>query len=61
MKIRMLAKENPDNRIRIANRGGIPSLVQLLSYLDSKLQEHTVIDLLNLSMDEANKRLIARE
>ncbi|KAL6346780.1 hypothetical protein AAG906_002896 [Vitis piasezkii] len=61
MKIRMLAKENPDNRIRIANRGGIPPLVQLLSYPDSKLQEHTVTALLNLSIDEANKRLIARE
>ncbi|RVW48220.1 U-box domain-containing protein 15 [Vitis vinifera] len=41
--------------------GGIPPLVQLLSYPDSKLQEHTVTALLNLSIDEANKRLIARE
>eukprot|EP00261_Vitis_vinifera_P039815 XP_019081058.1 PREDICTED: U-box domain-containing protein 15-like [Vitis vinifera] len=61
MKIRMLTKENPDNKIRIANRGGIPPLVQLLSYPDSKLQEHTVTALLNLLIDEANKRLITRE
>ncbi|CAL9022975.1 unnamed protein product [Prunus brigantina] len=60
-KIRMLSKENPENRILIANSGGIPQLVKLLSYPDSKIQEHTVTALLNLSIDEANKRLIARE
>ncbi|XVF00768.1 hypothetical protein REPUB_Repub04eG0029800 [Reevesia pubescens] len=61
VKIRMLSKENPENRIFIANNGGIPRLVQLLSYPDSKIQEHTVTALLNLSIDETNKRLIARE
>ncbi|KAG5248175.1 U-box domain-containing protein [Salix suchowensis] len=61
MNIRMLAKENPDNRILIANYGGIPPLVQLLSCQDSKIQEHTVTALLNLSIDETNKRLVARE
>ncbi|KAM1483266.1 hypothetical protein ACFX1Q_035186 [Malus domestica] len=60
-KIRMLSKENPENRILIANGGGIPQLIKLLSYPDSKIQEHTVTALLNLSIDEANKRLIARE
>lgn len=60
-KIRMLSKENPENRILIANSGGIPQLVKLLSYPNSKIQEHTVTALLNLSIDEANKRLIARE
>ena len=57
----MLSKENPENRILIANVGGIPPLVHLLSYPDSKIQEQTVTALLNLSIDEANKRLIARE
>ncbi|XWS67626.1 hypothetical protein CRYUN_Cryun04dG0021800 [Craigia yunnanensis] len=61
VKIRMLSKENPENRIFIANNGGIPRIVQLLSYPDSKIQEHTVTALLNLSIDETNKRLIARE
>ncbi|MBA0760272.1 hypothetical protein Gotri_023027 [Gossypium trilobum] len=61
VKIRMLSKENPENRIFIANYGGIPHLVQLLSYPDSNIQEHTVTALLNLSIDETNKRLIARE
>ncbi|XP_050232773.1 U-box domain-containing protein 15-like [Mercurialis annua] len=60
-KIRMLSKENPDNRILIANNGAIPLLVRLLSYHDSVVQEQTVTALLNLSIDEANKRLIARE
>ncbi|KAM4089567.1 hypothetical protein ACB094_07G163000 [Castanea mollissima] len=61
LKIRMLSKESPDNRILIANCGGIPPLVQLLYHPNSKVQEHTVTALLNLSIDEANKRLIARE
>jgi len=61
VKIRMLSKENPDNRILIADSGGIAPLVQLLSHRNSKIQEHAVTALLNLSIDEANKRLIARE
>uniref|UniRef100_A0A2N9I2W7 RING-type E3 ubiquitin transferase n=1 Tax=Fagus sylvatica TaxID=28930 RepID=A0A2N9I2W7_FAGSY len=61
VKLRMLSKENPDNRILIANHGGIPPLVQLLYLPNSKIQEHTVTALLNLSIDKANKRLIARE
>ncbi|KAK9129243.1 hypothetical protein Sjap_009730 [Stephania japonica] len=61
MKIRLLSKENPEDRIMIANAGGIAPLVQLLYYPDSNMQEHAVTALLNLSLDEANKRLIARE
>ncbi|XP_059278842.1 U-box domain-containing protein 15-like isoform X1 [Lycium ferocissimum] len=60
-KIRMLSKENPEKRTLIANYGGIPPLVQLLSYPDSKIQEHAVTALLNLSIDESNKKLISRE
>ncbi|KAL6982605.1 U-box domain-containing protein 15 [Sarracenia purpurea var. burkii] len=60
-KIRMLSKESPGNRILIASCGGIPPLVQLLSYPDSKIQEHVVTALLNLSIDESNKKLISRE
>lgn len=61
VKIRMLSKENPENRILIAYCRAIPPLVQLLSYPDSKIQEHSVTALLNLSIDEANKRSIAIE
>ncbi|KAK7374312.1 hypothetical protein VNO80_07740 [Phaseolus coccineus] len=60
-KIRMLSKENAENRVLVADRGGIPPLVQLLSYPDSKIQEHAVTALLNLSIDEGNKRLISKE
>ncbi|KAI3459958.1 hypothetical protein Pfo_016621 [Paulownia fortunei] len=60
-KIRMLSKESPENRTLIANAGGIQLLVQLLSYPDSKIQEHAVTALLNLSIDESNKKLISTE
>lgn len=60
-RIRTISKENPDSRVLIADGGGIPPLVRLLSYKDFEIQEHTVTALLNLSLDEANKRLIAGE
>ncbi|TMW87610.1 hypothetical protein EJD97_019719 [Solanum chilense] len=60
-EIRMLSKENPENRILIVNRGGIPPLVHLLSYPDSRIQEHAVTALLNLSIDGTNKNLISKE
>ncbi|XP_042425012.1 U-box domain-containing protein 15-like [Zingiber officinale] len=60
-KIRSLSRENPENRVAIAKHDGIPALVSLLNYPDSKLKEHTVTALLNLSIDELNKRLIAKE
>ncbi|XVE56278.1 hypothetical protein DITRI_Ditri03aG0225800 [Diplodiscus trichospermus] len=59
--IRMLSKENPETRVLIAKSGAIPSLVQLLFYPDSKIQEHAVTALLNLSIDESNKKLITNE
>ncbi|WCJ28931.1 U-box domain-containing protein 15 [Euphorbia peplus] len=61
VKIRMLSKENPENRILIANSGAIPPLVQLLACHDPMTQEQAVTALLNLSIDESNKRSIARE
>ncbi|XP_071697315.1 U-box domain-containing protein 15 [Rutidosis leptorrhynchoides] len=60
-KIRMLSKENPENRILIANCGAIPPLVELLYSHNWKVKQHSVTALLNLSLDESNKRLIARE
>lgn len=60
-KIRMLSKESSENRTLIANAGGIQLLVQLLSYPDSRIQEHTVTALFNLSIDESNKKLISQE
>ncbi|KAL3514864.1 hypothetical protein ACH5RR_027581 [Cinchona calisaya] len=60
-KIRMLSKESPENRITIASNGGIQPLVRLLSYPDSRIQEHAVTAILNLSIDESNKKLISKE
>ncbi|XP_072968452.1 U-box domain-containing protein 15 [Typha angustifolia] len=60
-KIRKLSKENPESRILIAENGGIPALISLLHYPDSKIQENTVTALLNLSIDEGNKQLITKE
>ncbi|KAL9282053.1 U-box domain-containing protein 15 [Arabidopsis thaliana] len=60
-QMRLLARENPENRILIANAGAIPLLVQLLSYPDSGIQENAVTTLLNLSIDEVNKKLISNE
>lgn len=60
-KIRMISRESPENRVLIAEKGGIPPLVQLLSYPDSKIQEHAVTALLNLSIDEKIKKQVSEE
>lgn len=54
-EIRLLAKRNADNRVAIAEAGAIPLLVELLSTLDSRTQEHAVTALLNLSICDDNK------
>ncbi|GLU02376.1 hypothetical protein SLE2022_196280 [Rubroshorea leprosula] len=54
-EIRLLAKRNADNRVAIAEAGAIPLLVGLLSTPDSRIQEHAVTALLNLSICEDNK------
>ncbi|KAL8202116.1 hypothetical protein R6Q57_011263 [Mikania cordata] len=60
-KIRMISRESPDNRALIAEKGGILPLVQLLSYPDSKIQEHAVTALLNLSIDDNIKKQVSAE
>ncbi|XWS71700.1 hypothetical protein CRYUN_Cryun03dG0161200 [Craigia yunnanensis] len=54
-EIRLLSKRNADNRVAIAEAGAIPLLVSLLSTPDSRIQEHAVTALLNLSICEDNK------
>ncbi|XP_038992745.1 U-box domain-containing protein 13-like [Hibiscus syriacus] len=54
-EIRLLAKRNANNRVAIAEAGAIPLLVSLLSTHDSRIQEHAVTALLNLSICEDNK------
>ncbi|KAM0952731.1 putative U box domain, armadillo-like helical, Zinc finger, RING/FYVE/PHD-type [Dioscorea sansibarensis] len=57
-EIRSLAKRNSGNRILIAEAGAIPTLVDLLSDSDLKVQEHAVTSILNLSIYDENKEII---
>lgn len=55
-EIRILSKAGAENRICIAEAGGIPLLIPLLSSEDADTQEHAVTALLNLSIIEDNKK-----
>lgn len=59
MQIRLLTKNNSDNRLRIGRAGAFEPLVRLLSSSDSELQEYVVTAILNLSLCDENKQLIA--
>ncbi|PPR99424.1 hypothetical protein GOBAR_AA21242 [Gossypium barbadense] len=60
LELRLLAKNNMENRIIIGRCGAIAPLLCLL-YSEVKLiQEHAVTALLNLSISEDNKAIIAK-
>ncbi|KAJ1404444.1 Armadillo-type fold [Sesbania bispinosa] len=59
LEIRLLAKNKPENRIKIAKAGAIKPLVSLISSQDLQLQEYGVTAILNLSLCDENKELIA--
>ncbi|KAL2498163.1 ARM repeat superfamily protein [Abeliophyllum distichum] len=59
MGIRLLAKNKPENRIKIAIAGAIKPLVSIISSNDAQLQEYGVTAILNLSLCDENKELIA--
>ncbi|CAA7032302.1 unnamed protein product [Microthlaspi erraticum] len=59
MEIRLLSKDKPENRIKIAKAGAIKPLISLISSSDPQLQEHGVTAVLNLSLCDENKELIA--
>ncbi|XP_058070715.1 U-box domain-containing protein 4 [Magnolia sinica] len=54
-KLRLLAKNRPENRALIGSSGAIPVLIPLLRCGDPMVQEHAVTALLNLSLHEENK------
>ncbi|XP_076894413.1 U-box domain-containing protein 4-like [Bidens hawaiensis] len=58
-ELRLLARHNMDNRIVIANCGGISLLIGLLRSTDEEVQENAVTALLNLSINDNNKSAIA--
>jgi len=57
-ELRLLAKTSTVNRSVIAEVGAIPFLVTLLGSQDSRMQEHAVTTLFNLSIFDNNKILI---
>ncbi|KAK6938572.1 Armadillo [Dillenia turbinata] len=59
MEIRLLAKNKPENRIKIGQAGAVRPLISLVSSSDSQLQEYGVTAILNLSLCDENKELIA--
>ncbi|KAL1197232.1 U-box domain-containing protein 4 [Cardamine amara subsp. amara] len=59
MEIRLIAKNKPENRIKIAKAGAIKPLISLISSSDLQLQEYGVTAVLNLSLCDENKELIA--
>ncbi|GLT86461.1 hypothetical protein SLE2022_046010 [Rubroshorea leprosula] len=59
MELRLLAKNKPENRIKIAKSGAIKPLIGLISSSDPQLQENGVTAILNLSLCDENKKLIA--
>ncbi|KDP41625.1 hypothetical protein JCGZ_16032 [Jatropha curcas] len=59
MEIRLLAKNKPENRLKIARAGAIKPLISLISSSDLQLQEYGVTAILNLSLCDENKELIA--
>ncbi|XP_044476081.1 U-box domain-containing protein 4-like [Mangifera indica] len=59
MEIRLMAKNKPENRIKIAKAGAIKPLISLISSSDLQLQEYGVTAILNLSLCDENKELIA--
>ncbi|KAF3636455.1 U-box domain-containing protein 4 [Capsicum baccatum] len=59
IELRLLAKNKPENRIKIARAGAIKPLISLISSTDPQLQENGVTAILNLSLCDENKELIA--
>ncbi|KAI7738192.1 hypothetical protein M8C21_018372 [Ambrosia artemisiifolia] len=59
MELRLLAKNKPENRIKIAKLGAIKPLISLISSPDPELQEHGVTAILNLSLCDENKEVLA--
>ncbi|XP_071711076.1 U-box domain-containing protein 4-like [Rutidosis leptorrhynchoides] len=59
MELRLLAKNKPENRLKIARAGAIKPLISLISSSDLQLQEYGVTAVLNLSLCDENKELLA--
>ncbi|KAF3960927.1 hypothetical protein ACB098_10G155100 [Castanea mollissima] len=59
MEIRLIAKNKPENRLKLAKAGAVKPLISLISSADPQLQEYGVTAILNLSLCDENKEFIA--
>lgn len=59
-ELRFLAKDSIENRLKIAEAGAIPYLVNLLSTHDAEAQENAVTALLNLSIHDHIKGAVVQ-
>ena len=55
MEIRFIAKNKPENQLKIAKAGAIKLLISLISLADPQLQEYSVTTILNLSLCDENE------
>ena len=60
MELRLLAKNKPENQMKIAQVGAIKPLISLISSIDPQLQEYGVTAILNLSLCDENKERLVR-
>ena len=60
MELRLLAKNKPENRMKIAQVGAIKPLISLISSIDPQLQEYGVTAILHLSLCDENKVRLVR-
>ncbi|KAJ8762512.1 hypothetical protein K2173_007951 [Erythroxylum novogranatense] len=58
MEIRLLAKNKPENRLKIAKIGAVGPLISLIYSPNLQLREYVVTAILNLSLCEENKEVI---
>ncbi|PWA99432.1 U-box domain-containing protein 4 [Artemisia annua] len=60
MELRLLAKNKPENRIKIAKYGAVKPLISIMTSPDMELQEHGVTAVLNLSLCEDNTEMLVK-
>ena len=59
MEIKLIAKNKPENRLKIVKVGAVKPLISLISSADPQFQKYGVMAILNLSLCDENKEFIA--
>ncbi|GJZ70032.1 U-box domain-containing protein 4-like protein [Tanacetum coccineum] len=60
MELRLLAKNKPENRLKIVEYGAVKPLISIIMSSDTQLQEHGVTAVLNLSLCDENKEVLVK-